>query len=129
MKWIMLTVIVVALTVAGCVSEKPSLPSSTSINMTILKINDTYTLYIIFTLPNPCHKVSYKNMKIYGNEIDVYFEYQPPKPDEVCIQKLEVYKWNVTLGNLVKGEYKIKIYVNNKIVKEFKFYIGNGNLS
>ena len=70
MKWIMLTVIVVALTVAGCVSEKPSLPSSTSINTTILKINDTYTLYIIFTLPNPCHKVSYKNIKkVIFNEV------------------------------------------------------------
>ncbi|WP_456327728.1 hypothetical protein [Archaeoglobus sp.] len=120
---ILITIIVVALIIAGCVSEKPSLPSSTSINATILKIKDNYTLYIIFTLPNPCHKISYKSMKVYENEIDVYFEYQPPKPDEVCIQKLEVYKWNVSLGNLAKGEYKIRIYVNDKIVKEFKFSV------
>ncbi|ADB58146.1 hypothetical protein [Archaeoglobus profundus] len=119
----LLILLILALMIMGCVSEKPSLPSSTSINTTILKVNDTYTLYIIFTLPNPCHKVSYKGMKAYGNEIDVYFEYQPPKPNEICIQKLEVYKWDVSLGKLVEGEYKIKIYVNDKIIKEFKFYV------
>jgi len=122
MRWFI--PVAIALILMGCMSnEGPSLPSGVSINATILKINDSYILYVTFTLPNPCHNVSYKGMKAYGKEVDLYFKYVPPKPDEVCTQKVEIYKHEVNLGRLVEGNYTIKIYVNNKIAKELKFQV------
>lgn len=120
-----LILLALALAFLGCVSvkEKPSLPSNTKIDATILKINETYNLYVVFTLPNPCHKIKYKGLKAYSDKIMIYYEYIPPKPDVVCIQKIEVFNDTIKLGKLVEGNYTIYIYVNDRVVKEIKFQV------
>jgi len=105
--------------------QTPSLPPSAVVNATILRINDSYKLFVSITLPNPCHKIEYKGLKVYGNEIFIYFEYTPPKPNEVCIQKLEVYTKEFDLGKFARGEYVIHIVVNGKDVKTLKFYVNS----
>ncbi len=122
MRWISI-VILIAIILMGCTSEKPELPSETEVKATVIRLNDSYRLYVTFTLPNPCHKMKYVGMKAYGHEIDVYFEYKPPKPDEVCIQKLEVFKWSENLGNLTEGDYVIRLFVNDRPVKVYKFSV------
>ncbi len=120
----LIVLLALALILMGCgAKEKPTLPSSTKVGAVILKENDTYKLYVIFTLPNPCHKIVYRGMSIYSDKIIVHYEYFPPKPDTVCIQKLEVYNTTVNLGNLKKGEYTIYIYVNDRIVKKLRFNV------
>ncbi len=120
----LIILLALALILMGCTSkEKPTLPSSTKVDAVILKENDTYKLYVIFTLPNPCHKIVYKGTSVYSNKIVVHYEYIPPKPNTVCIQKLEVYNTTVNLGKLNKGEYVIYIYVNDRMVKKLKFNV------
>jgi len=121
----LLIFIALASILMGCmnVEENPSLPSSSKIDAVILKENDTYKLYIVFTLPNPCHKIVYKGLKAYSDKILIYYEYIPPKPDVFCIQKIEVFNTTVNLGNLREGSYTVYIYVNEKVVKKLQFYV------
>jgi hypothetical protein len=116
-------VIVLSALMLGCIEkEKPSLPSNSSVNATILKINDHYKLFVSITLPNPCHKIVYRGFKVYQNEIYIDFQYTPPQSN-ACVQVTDVYGKMFDLGNFSKGDYEIYIRINGKTAKTLKFKI------
>jgi len=89
----------------------------------VMKIDGNYKVVVFFELPNPCHKIEFRGMKIEGNTITIDFSYTPPKPGTVCIQVLKKYNKTIDLGRLAKGTYTILIRVNNVVVRELKFRV------
>jgi len=107
-----------------CLCAKPASENTCQCNIsvssvTILKCENSpnsWCMHIVINSSNSLLK--YKGMKIKGNSINVYFE--SCRLNGKTIKK--VYTKHIDLGNL-KGEYRIKIFVNGVVKKSFIVYL------
>lgn len=128
-----LLIVIIALLFIGCADVKhnetvPTTPVGESTmpylkQVVVMRIDRDYKVLVFFELPNPCHKIEFKGVKIVDGVITIDFSYKPPKPDEFCIQVLQRYNKTIDLGDLARGNYTILIRVNGKVVKKLNFEV------
>ncbi len=100
------------------VSEMPYLKQ-----VVIMNVRGNYKAVLFFEFPNPCYKISLREVSFRGKEVTISLKYTPPKPGTYCIQVLKRENITVDLGRLAEGEYTVLVKVNGSIVKVLKFRV------
>ena len=119
----LLAVIVMAALLCLCARPAPESVNQCSVSVssvTILKCENrpnSWCMHIVINASNSMLK--YEGVKIKGNSINVYFESHSLNGSG---ETKKVYTKHIDLGNL-KGEYRIKIFVNGVAKKSFIVYL------